>query len=189
MTRRDGARGDDRVDGLERGVRGGLRRGKASRSGGWQHRHAAAGARVPAVVSAHGTPEVGDGQLEAGTVAFTASGVTKSYPGVQALAGVDLVGYAGEVLAICGANGAGKSTFARVLAGQERPTSGTITVTGHDGPITDPATAERAGVLLMHQEPLIIDDFTVGQNVWLFTLRGGRDVNPLGPPRASVVRP
>jgi len=136
-------------------------------------------------VSAHGTPEVGDGQLEAGTVAFTASGVTKSYPGVQALAGVDLVGYAGEVLAICGANGAGKSTFARVLAGQERPTSGTITVTGHDGPITDPATAERAGVLLMHQEPLIIDDFTVGQNVWLFTLRGGRDVNPLGPPRAS----
>ena len=130
-------------------------------------------------------PQVGSGQLAHGTVAFRATGVTKAYPGVQALAGVDLEGYAGEVLAVCGANGAGKSTFARLLAGQERPTSGTVTVTGHDGPITDPATAERAGVLLMHQEPLVVDDFTVGQNVWLFTLREGRDVNPLARPRAS----
>jgi ribose transport system ATP-binding protein len=107
---------------------------------------------------------------------FRAVGVAKRYPGVVALEGLDLEGYPGEVLAVCGANGAGKSTFARLLAGQEAPSSGTITIAGHDGPITSPADAERAGILLMHQEPLVIDDFTIGANVWLFTLRSGRDV-------------
>jgi len=62
------------------------------------------------------------GRLDVGQLAFRASGVSKSYPGVLALDGLDLDGYAGEVLAICGANGAGKSTFARLLAGQEQPT-------------------------------------------------------------------
>ncbi|HEX4362776.1 MAG TPA: sugar ABC transporter ATP-binding protein [Pseudonocardia sp.] len=110
------------------------------------------------------------------TVVFSARGVARSYPGVQALAGLDLDGYAGEVLAICGANGAGKSTFARLLAGQEAPSAGEIRIAGHPEPLRDPAGAERAGVLLMHQEPLVIDDFTVGENVWLYGLRAGRDI-------------
>ncbi len=118
------------------------------------------------------------GRMSELTPAFVARGVTKTYPGVQALRGIDLEGYPGEVLAICGANGAGKSTFVRLLAGQETPTSGEIHMDGHDLPIRDPADAERAGVLLMHQEPLIIDDFTVGENVWLYALRSGRDVRP-----------
>lgn len=116
--------------------------------------------------------------LPTGAVAFTARGVSKSYPGVRALDEVSLEGYAGEVLAICGANGAGKSTFARLLAGQETPSTGEILVTGHDRAITSPAEAERAGVLLMHQEPLVIDDFTVGENVWLYGLRSGKDIRP-----------
>ncbi|MEP6561185.1 MAG: ATP-binding cassette domain-containing protein, partial [Nakamurella sp.] len=120
------------------------------------------------------------------TPAFVARGVTRTYPGVKALSGVDLEGYPGEVLAICGANGAGKSTFARLLAGQEPPSSGEIRVVGHDRPIQNPADAERAGVLLMHQEPLIIDDFTVGENVWLYKLRAGPDVRPWSQRRTSV---
>ena len=40
------------------------------------------------------------------------------------------------------------------------------------------AEAEQAGVLMMHQEPLIIDDFTVGENVWLYKLREGKDIRP-----------
>src|SRR3954467_4215951 len=107
-------------------------------------------------------------QLPIGELAFRAVGVKKHYPGVKALAGVDLSGYAGEVLAICGANGAGKSTFARVLAGLEQPDAGSIEVSGADGPISSPADAERAGVLLMHQEPLVVDDFSLGENVWLY---------------------
>ena len=56
-------------------------------------------------------------------VAFKAVGVKKHYPGVKALDGVDLEGYAGSVLGVCGANGAGKSTFAKLLAGgRPRPT-------------------------------------------------------------------
>ncbi|HWJ52134.1 MAG TPA: ATP-binding cassette domain-containing protein, partial [Propionibacteriaceae bacterium] len=53
-------------------------------------------------------------QLPLGDLAFTAVGVKKHYPGVRALDGVDLEGHAGEVLAVCGANGAGKSTFAKL---------------------------------------------------------------------------
>lgn len=111
-------------------------------------------------------------------IAFTAVGVKKHYPGVKALDGVDLVGYAGSVMAVCGANGAGKSTFAKLLAGVETPTDGTITVTGFPHPVRNAAEAEQAGVLMMHQEPLIIDDFTVGENVWLYKLRAGKDIRP-----------
>jgi len=123
--------------------------------------------------------EEASGQVAAGEVAFTATNVKKHYPGVKALDGVSLEGYAGEVLAICGANGAGKSTFAKLLAGVQTPTDGEITVTGYPHPVRNAAEAEQAGVLMMHQEPLIIDDFTVGENVWLYKLRAGKDINPL----------
>ncbi len=112
------------------------------------------------------------------TVAFRAVGVKKHYPGVKALDCVDLEGYAGSVLAVCGANGAGKSTFAKLLAGVETPTDGEITVAGYPHPVRNAAEAEQAGVLMMHQEPLIIDDFTVGENVWLYKLRAGKDIPP-----------
>ena len=117
-------------------------------------------------------------QLAPGELAFKAVGVKKHYPGVKALDGVDLEGYAGSVLAVCGANGAGKSTFAKLLAGVETPTDGEITITGYPHPVHNAAQAEQAGVLMMHQEPLIIDDFTVGENVWLYKLREGRDIRP-----------
>ena len=48
------------------------------------------------------------GQLPVGKLAFKAVGVKKHYPGVKALDGVDLEGYAGSVLGVCGANGAGR---------------------------------------------------------------------------------
>ena len=121
------------------------------------------------------------GQLPVGKLAFKAVGVKKHYPGVKALDGVDLEGYAGSVLGVCGANGAGKSTFAKLLAGVETPTDGVITVTGYPHPVRNAAEAEQAGVLMMHQEPLIIDDFTVGENVWLYKLRAGKDIRPWAP--------
>jgi ribose transport system ATP-binding protein len=116
--------------------------------------------------------------LPAGELAFRAVGVKKHYPGVKALDGVDLDGYAGSVLGVCGANGAGKSTFAKLLAGVESLTEGEITITGYPHPVRNAAEAEQAGVLMMHQEPLIIDDFTVGENVWLYKLRQGKDIRP-----------
>src|SRR6185312_8412131 len=132
------------------------------------------------VVTQQHNDNQGTGQLSEPPrqVAFKAVGVKKHYPGVKALDGVDLEGYAGSVLAVCGANGAGKSTFAKLLAGVETPTDGEITVTGYPHPVRNAAEAEQAGVLMMHQEPLIIDDFTVGENVWLYKLRQGSDIRP-----------
>src|SRR5450759_268112 len=92
------------------------------------------------------------GRLDVGQLAFRAAGVSKSYPGVRALDGLDLDGYAGEVLASCGANGAGKSTFARLLAGQEQPTGGEIRISGQTRAVNSPSSAADAGILLMHQE-------------------------------------
>jgi len=111
-------------------------------------------------------------------LAFEAIDIRKSYPGVAALEGVSLKGYRGEVLAICGANGAGKSTFARLLAGQEPPTSSTIRIPGQTMAVNSPSSAADAGILLMHQEPLIIDDFTIAENVWLKDLSSMRGVHP-----------
>ncbi|WP_413803756.1 sugar ABC transporter ATP-binding protein [Streptomyces iranensis] len=101
------------------------------------------------------------------TATFTLDGVGKVYPGVVAVSDVTLSGYPGEVLAICGANGAGKSTLAKLLAGQERPSSGRVIVDGYDGEITTPSAALDAGVLLMHQEPVIVETFSIQENVWL----------------------
>ncbi|MDJ0336682.1 sugar ABC transporter ATP-binding protein [Cryobacterium sp. PH31-O1] len=113
-------------------------------------------------------------------VAFEVRGVSKSYPGVKALDAVSLTGYAGEVLAICGANGAGKSTLARMLAGQELPSDGDIRISGYEGRIDGPAAADDAGILLMHQEPVIIDSFTVSENLWLKNLSSANKVRPWG---------
>jgi ABC-type sugar transport system ATPase subunit len=89
--------------------------------------------------STSGPTDAAERSRGTGPIVFSARGVSKSYPGVQALSGLDLDGRAGEVLAICGANGAGKSTFARLLAGQESPSGGEIRVTGHPEPVADPA--------------------------------------------------
>ncbi|MEU5608664.1 sugar ABC transporter ATP-binding protein [Streptomyces sparsogenes] len=110
------------------------------------------------------------------TTTFTLDGVGKVYSGVVAVRDVTLSGYAGEVLAICGANGAGKSTLTKLLAGQERPATGRVSVRGYNGEITTPSAAFDAGVLLMHQEPVVVDTFSVQENVWLTGLSsaGGR---------------
>jgi ABC-type sugar transport system ATPase subunit len=120
----------------------------------------------------------------------SARGISHSYPGVQALVDLDLDLYAGEVVALCGANGAGKSTFARLLSGQEQPSSGEIRIDGIDRPITNQREAFGAGVLMLHQEPLVIDDFTVGENVWLYDLRrgGARALSHLDTARGNATR-
>jgi ribose transport system ATP-binding protein len=100
-------------------------------------------------------------------------GVGKAYPGVRALHDVNLDFFAGEIVAICGANGAGKSTLARLLSGQETPTNGEIHIRDRREPVRSQRDAFNSGILMLHQEPLIVDDFTVGENVWLYALRGG----------------
>ena len=94
-------------------------------------------------------------------------GITKSYPGVAALSGVDFELRAGEVHCLVGENGAGKSTLMRILTGAEQPDSGVIDIAGHESGHLRPAEAHRLGVSAIYQETDLVPDLTVAQNMFL----------------------
>ncbi len=94
-------------------------------------------------------------------------GISKAFPGVQALRGVDLDLRAGEVLAVLGENGAGKSTLIKILGGAHRPDAGTIEVGGLPAHIHSPAAAQRAGISIIYQEFNLIPALSAGENIFL----------------------
>lgn len=94
-------------------------------------------------------------------------GITKSFPGVHALRGVDLELHSGEVLALLGENGAGKSTLIKVLAGAHVPDAGVIRIREEVTPIRNPIAARRAGVAVMYQEFNLIPSLTAAENIFL----------------------
>jgi ribose transport system ATP-binding protein len=93
------------------------------------------------------------------------TGIRKTYPGVRALAGVDLAVDAGEVHALLGENGAGKSTLMKTIAGMVVPDTGTMTVDGEPVPFGSPETARRAGIGIVYQELSLVPQRSVGENV------------------------
>src|SRR5947209_26470 len=98
---------------------------------------------------------------------LTVRGVSKHFPGVQALDGVSLELHAGEVLAVVGENGAGKSTLMKILAGIHRPDAGTIRVDGQELRLGEVAEALRLGISLIHQELNLADNLSVAANLFL----------------------
>jgi len=112
------------------------------------------------------------------TPLIAARGISKSFAGVEVLRDVDLDLQRGEIHALLGENGAGKSTFAKILAGVHRPTRGTVALNGEVVDINSPITAQKLGVTLIHQEPISFPDLTVAENLVL-----GRTV---GAPLARV---
>ena len=90
-----------------------------------------------------------------------ATGVAKRYGAVAALRDASLSVLPGEVHALMGANGAGKSTLVKILTGAVRPDSGTILVRGQPRDIRSPASARRAGLVPVYQEPALIPDLDV----------------------------
>lgn len=96
-----------------------------------------------------------------------ARGIRKSFAGVEVLHGVDVALQAGEIHALLGENGAGKSTFAKILAGVYRPTAGTIALNGQPVEIPDPVAAQRLGITLIHQEPVSFPHLSVAENLVL----------------------
>ncbi len=93
--------------------------------------------------------------------------ITKVFPGVQALDDVSLEVFPGEVLALVGENGAGKSTLLRVMNGDYHPEGGAMRFFGEPVTFESPAISHARGVRVIYQEPEILPDVTVAENIYL----------------------
>jgi ribose transport system ATP-binding protein len=95
------------------------------------------------------------------------TGVSKSFGGIKALQGADLVLARGEIHALLGENGAGKSTILKILCGVEKPDSGMIEIDGRRFDALTPETARRAGIAMIFQEMSLVPTLSVAQNIFL----------------------
>jgi ribose transport system ATP-binding protein len=96
-----------------------------------------------------------------------ATGIEKRYGAVTALRDASIAVRPGEIHALMGANGAGKSTLVKILTGAVRPDGGTIRLHGQERVVHSPAEARRTGMVSVYQEPAIIPDLTVAENLTL----------------------
>lgn len=93
--------------------------------------------------------------------------IHKHFPGVYALKGVNLTLKAGEVMALVGENGAGKSTVINVLGGIHPKDKGTILIDGVDANINSVLAAREKGISIIHQELVLVPHLTVAENIFL----------------------
>lgn len=101
-------------------------------------------------------------------------GYSKQFGGVKANDGIDLRLDAGEIHALLGENGAGKSTFMKMLYGLLRPDSGTLLWQGEQTEIPSPIAAERLGIGMVQQHFALLENLTVTDNLALTLNRSGR---------------
>lgn len=108
--------------------------------------------------------------------AVAVTGLTKRFGTTLALSEVSLALRAGEVHGLLGHNGSGKSTLIKVLAGYERPDSGTVRVRGHEVPTPVPASVLREhSIRFVHQTLGLVERLSVAENLWLDDVaRGSR---------------
>src|SRR4051812_18605849 len=102
-----------------------------------------------------------------GGVLVQASDVSKAFAGVRALKSVSFDLRAGEVHALVGENGAGKSTFIKILTGAERADAGTLVVAGTAVAHLDPHAARALGIAAIYQQPSLFPHLTVAENIAL----------------------
>ncbi|HEU4398579.1 MAG TPA: ABC transporter ATP-binding protein [Actinomycetota bacterium] len=99
--------------------------------------------------------------------AIECRGVTRRYAGVVANDQIDLEVAEGEIHALVGENGAGKSTLMKMLYGLEQPDEGQILVRGEPQRIDSPRKAIELRIGMVHQHFMLVDDFTVAENIVL----------------------
>ena len=102
-----------------------------------------------------------------GQVALRLGGIDKRYPGVHALEDVSLTVRRGEVHAIVGENGAGKSTLVGVAAGTIVADGGTVEIDGETSQAPSPRWSRERGLAIVYQEPALLPDLTVAENMRL----------------------
>ena len=95
------------------------------------------------------------------------SGISKRFPGVQALDNVGLEVSPGEVHALLGENGAGKSTLLKILSGAQQPDSGSISLEGRPATFASPQDAQRLGIVTIYQEFTLAPNMSVAENVFI----------------------
>lgn len=95
----------------------------------------------------------------------TLKGISKSFPGVQALEDVDFNLKKGEIHALVGENGAGKSTMIKILTGVERQDKGVITLDGNEIIIKSPIHAQSLGISTVYQEVNLCPNLTIAENI------------------------
>lgn len=93
--------------------------------------------------------------------------ITKSFPGVKALQGIDFCVSKGEVHCLAGANGAGKSTLMKILSGAYQADSGEIWIEGKRVYLRNPIDALQAGIGIIYQELSIVPKLTAAENIFL----------------------
>jgi ABC-type sugar transport system ATPase subunit len=105
---------------------------------------------------------------------LTVENITKFFPGVRALDDVSVQFEKGSVHALMGENGAGKSTLGKIIGGIYTPDHGTITIDGHEVRPTDPLTAQKLGVAVVHQELVFCPNLSIAENLQLGTMPASR---------------
>jgi fructose transport system ATP-binding protein len=121
-------------------------------------------------------------EIEAQTPILSARGLHKSYGNVTAIDGADFDLYPGEILAVIGDNGAGKSSLIKALSGATIPDSGTISLDNEEVHFKSPLEARRAGIETVYQDLAVAPALDIATN--LFLGREKRRAGPLG----SVLR-
>lgn len=104
---------------------------------------------------------------ETDQVVLQARGITKAYGHVQALRGVDLNLYGGEVLGLVGDNGAGKSTLIKILSGAVQPDAGEIIVDGKPVQLHSPVEARNHGIETVYQDLAVVPMMDIAENLFL----------------------
>lgn len=99
--------------------------------------------------------------------------VTKLYPGVVALDDVSFDVEEGEILALIGENGAGKSTVIKTISGAIQPEKGTIVIDGKEYRKLTPAAAKNAGIGVVYQEFNLVPSLSIAENIFLGDRVGG----------------
>ena len=94
------------------------------------------------------------------------AGISKGFPGVQALANVGLTIAPGEIHALLGENGAGKSTLGKIVAGVYRADAGSVTLDGRTLGDFDERDAGSMGIAIVHQEGSLVEQLSVAENVF-----------------------